>query len=61
MIVNFRAREISRDIHKLVRTPTLIIKKKNTGHKDLNGWYSLINDVILVIVSRRVFLRECNG
>jgi hypothetical protein len=29
MVVNFRAREISRGTHKLARTPTLIKKKKN--------------------------------
>jgi hypothetical protein len=28
MVVNFRVREISRGIYKVVQTPTLIIKKK---------------------------------
>jgi len=31
MVVNFRAREISRDARKLVRTPTLIKKKTRTA------------------------------
>jgi hypothetical protein len=31
MVVNFRARGISRGMHKLTRTPTLIIIKKNDG------------------------------
>ena len=29
MVVNFRARGISRDMHKLTRTPTLTEKKKD--------------------------------
>jgi hypothetical protein len=33
MIVNFRARRISRDMRKLARTPTLIKKKKKCNLK----------------------------
>jgi hypothetical protein len=35
MVVNFRAREISWGIHKLIRTPTLI-KKYNTTKTSYN-------------------------
>jgi len=51
MVVNFRACGISRGARKLVRTPTLIKKKKNFGyhfHKIkkkisgiLNLWYKI--------------------
>lgn len=34
MIVNFKARKISRGARKLVRTPTLIKKKKKLLSKD---------------------------
>ena len=33
MVVNFKAREISRGARKLTRTPTLIIKKKYSIQK----------------------------
>jgi hypothetical protein len=36
MTVKFRAREISRGAHKLARTPTLIIKKKQKTRNILN-------------------------
>jgi len=36
MIINFRARGISRGVRKLTRTPMLIIKKKNPTLKKLN-------------------------
>jgi len=36
MIVNFKFCRISRDTHKLARTPTLILKIKNKAHKLYN-------------------------
>jgi hypothetical protein len=33
MVVNFRAREISRDVHKLTWTSTLIKKKKEKHYR----------------------------
>jgi hypothetical protein len=37
MVINFRIHEISRDMHKLTRTPTLIIVKKDYKcHKKKN-------------------------
>jgi len=36
MVVNFRAREISRGTHKLARTPILIIIKKPARNKHRN-------------------------
>jgi hypothetical protein len=35
MVVNFRVREISRGMHKLTRTPILIIIKKKSEMRDL--------------------------
>jgi len=32
MILNFKAREISRGVRNLTRTPTLIIKKNNNNN-----------------------------
>ena len=34
MVVNFRAREISRGARKLARTPTIIKKKKKKNHEN---------------------------
>jgi hypothetical protein len=51
MIVNFRAREISRDAHKLARTPILIKKKSNTPMIQDIANKVKINPVIRVIVN----------
>jgi hypothetical protein len=37
MVVNFRARGISRGARKLARTPTIIKKKKKKKEKKRNG------------------------
>jgi len=49
MIVNFRAREISRGARKLTRTPTLIIKKKHFIVKLQRVHLKLYNSIELSI------------
>jgi hypothetical protein len=43
MVINFRASEISRNAHKLTRTPILIIKKKtwSLGWEDFDFIWEL--------------------
>jgi hypothetical protein len=45
MVVNFRTRKINRDIRKLLRTPTLIEKKKPRKIKRLERRYKELNYV----------------
>jgi hypothetical protein len=46
MVVNFRAREISRGARKLTRTPMLNLKKKSTFNREL---FLIIFRIIYII------------
>ena len=48
MVVNFNAREISLDTRKLIRTLTLIIKKKDASHGVNNQSCFLLQEFAIV-------------